>query len=166
MKTAILYTLGSLFLSQMAHADSYARELAAIRFIESSDGSNLNHQVINYGLHKGTRAGGEYGIMPITAREKILGSKNTLRTYRYFASLDNDQLTEELNTNKQLDRAVATYMWSKLRKKFSADQAACAWFRGPYADACRDDAALDSDPYVTKFRATMDRLNTMIVSNP
>ena len=49
--------------------DTIERLLAGLRHIESSDGKDLNHDIMKSGIHKGYSAEGDLGMMPITSKE-------------------------------------------------------------------------------------------------
>lgn len=151
MGALLACALISFALPEVARGDDFERELRAIRTVESSGGLNVNHKLLTRGLHRGTRAGGEYGIMPITARETILKSKRRLVPFRHYSELSNSELTELLNEDREFDGLLASYMWGKLRERFTKEQAACAWFWGPRSHRCATHEKAQQDSYVIKF---------------
>ena len=152
----LLTLLMSSIIGVAAYADeTFNDELAALRFIESTDGQNLNHRLLTSGMHKGTRAGGYYGVMPITARETINNSRTLIEKYEFVLSLSNDQITYLLNSNRRFDNDIASYIWSKLRRKYSVERSACSWFRGPAAETCNDPTELSQDAYTIKFQNSL-----------
>jgi hypothetical protein len=151
---AILTLAIGIFGLSSAHAASVDTELAAIKRIESSNGTNVAHPLIKSGIHKGTRAGGYYGIMPITAKELIKHNPKTLSQYVHLLNKTNDEVTQELNANQKLDKALAMMMWNSLRKNHSANTAACAWFWGPSSSRCKGE--VKSLQYVDKFITAMN----------
>lgn len=139
-------------------ADMHSEELEAISMVESSGGQNIQHALITKGMHKGTRAGGTFGLMPLTVKALIKGSDRLRAKYGAWLYATNDQITEELNTNHKMDRELASFMWSRLRKAATVEQAACMWYRGPYSLVCQA-AIVDSDSYVQKFKSYFEASN-------
>ncbi len=155
----LLTLLMSTIIGATAHAnETFNNELAALRFVESTDGQNTNHRVLTSGMHKGTRAGGFYGVMPITARETILKSKDLILDYGFVFALSNDQITDLLNNNRRFDNDIAGHIWAKLRRKYSVERSACSWFRGPAAETCTDPIELAQDAYTLKFQSTLQAI--------
>jgi len=165
MGKILFYALGFLAFSTEVYGDELSIELEAIKMIESSDGTNTNHRTLETGMHAGTRAGGHYGIMPIVAKEVISKNPKTFARYSRLLVADYSKVTEELNTNRRLDTKLARVMWAKLRKTRSADEAACAWFWGPYADRCKDPVRINADAYVNKFREALSQERISIARN-
>lgn len=130
-------------------------EIEAISWIESTNGRNLEHPLVTRGIHKNTRAGGRFGLMPLTVKDLIQSNPRLLSQYGNWLYASNDSLTAELNRNRRMDQEIALVFWKSLRKKASAKKAACQWYRGPYAPCDQ----LDTDPYVLKFAKKLRELN-------
>ena len=138
-----------------------AREMNAIKIVESSGGKNTNHAIIKVGVQKGTRAGGAYGIMPKTAFLLIKTNKDLKKKYGFYVSINStEMMTSALNSNHKLDDELARVFWSALRKHRTMESAACAWFRGPGNENCKDPQKLSSDGYVQSF------LDAYVLSGP
>jgi hypothetical protein len=87
----------SLCKPQLYASYSLDKFLSIIRFLESSDGKNIKHRMILSGIHKGTAAIGDYGLMP--------------NTIKLFGSMESDLYV------------VATKLADKLHKRcFSEDE--------------------------------------------
>jgi hypothetical protein len=165
MRMSLTLLLGAMIISNQANADTYLEELKALSLVESSGGINTEHALIERGMHAGTRAGGHYGIMPIVAREVIEKSKALTKKYGYVLDLSNDEITEELNTNRKLDRELALYMWAKLRATRSIGEAACAWYRGPYAKSCKIQEQRANCEYVAKYKTYLKLVSNEYAPN-
>lgn len=143
---------GSFCLSHKKRPVSLQDELRAISLVESSGGKNLHYKRMRRGIHRKTRAGGYYGIMPKTARHVILTTPALRKKYSHWARAKAEAVTAELNQNREFDQEIATTLWSDFRQTMTADQAACAWFWGP-----KDRDCLKSDvtqvAYVQKYDA-------------
>lgn len=97
--------------------------LHAISLNESSGGQNLNHPVIESGIHKGHAAKGEYGIMPNTYNE-ILKRYPKLKNKVKIVDGEHPALT-----NQQL---VAEKLAKHLYEKTGGDldKMATSWHHG------------------------------------
>lgn len=97
-------------------------DLEKIGHIESNSGKNTNHPVVRYGLNRGDRAGGQFGLMPITVKETI--SKNPLLKVKYghILNLSNKKVTLFLNNNKKASDEIASSHWKRLKKIFPKDK--------------------------------------------
>lgn len=112
------------------------------RTIESSNGTNLNHAVIQdpKSRHYGTRAGGAYGFMPLVAQDFIKQTPSLKEKYSDLLSAEPDDVTEALNTNRDLSEDLANVFASKLYKRYDGDplKMRYAWFNGePAANKAR-----------------------------
>ncbi len=149
-----LFSLIALALGGQALADdSLKYEIKAISMVESYGGKYTNHQTLESGMHQGTRAGGWFGMMPLTAKDLIRSSRRLRAKYGDWLDRPNNELSEELTQNRRMDRDIALYFWKKLREDRSPERAACSWYRGPWSDECGPEAELDRDEYVRKFKA-------------
>jgi hypothetical protein len=154
-----MFSIACLF-GASAHAQ-FDAEISALSRVESSGGMNTRHPMMKTGMHAGTAAGGFWGVMPLTAKDVIASNQAEFRQYIGYAFMTNSDLTEALNRDRAFDRKIALFMWAKLRQSMSKEQAACAWFRGPYSRACQDPYALASDPYVAKFGRYLEEVTTL-----
>jgi len=129
-------------------------EMRVIAKLESSSGKNLNHPVVKTGMHKGHQAAGRYGLMPLTIKD-IVDRSPTLKTkYGYLLDLAPSEITEEINRDGELDKTLATHLWTKLRKTRCPNTAAFAWYHGPHASVKN----MKLSPYVIKFTKEMERI--------
>jgi hypothetical protein len=110
-------------------AKQVANFLKKMRTIESSDGANTDHPVMKTGMHKGTHAVGDYGIMPLTAidLDRQFGSNELQDGDKFDAQ-------EELQQNPELAERLAQSMASKLLNKYPEEESAYKWESGSAAE--------------------------------
>jgi hypothetical protein len=159
MGAFLICAIGLFGISQQALADDHRKELAALQFIESTNGQNTEHALVTSGVHAGTRAGGYYGVMPITAKEVITRNPKAFSRFLYVLDMTNDQVTNELNENRRFDNFITRFMWNKLRNKYPRNQAACAWFWGQNSYRCKDAKIAQDLQYVNKFKDALSVAN-------
>lgn len=133
-------------------SDSISIEMSALSNVESSGGKNLNHEMISSGIHAGDRAGGHYGLMPLTVKMVIGMTPNLKRKYGKWIAADHSAISHELNKNRTFDNDVARAMWTWLRATKPVEQAACSWFWGPWEKNCSRKNVRDLE-YVKKYLA-------------
>lgn len=134
-------------------------ELKAISFVETSGGRNLNHRRLERGIHKGTHAGGFFGIMPLTARFVISHSPYLRQRYGSWLERSNDEITEELNHNRIMDYEIAIIHWRRLRSRFTDPSvAAYAWNHGWGMIATDRIEEIHEDAYVERFKEYYEKV--------
>jgi hypothetical protein len=131
------------------------QEIKAIAQIESGNGRNMEHARLENGIHAGTRAGGRFGLMPLTVQGLLKNSKFLRTKYGFLQEMDPDSITEFLTINAEADWVIATYFWNKLRERLSREQAAYAWFNGAGALDGLEMATVKSHPYVQNFKRAL-----------
>ena len=139
--------------------------LDLIRQIESSGGKNLDHDTLNYGMHKGDAAIGEYGIMPKTANEFI--RRRELRGQygpdeALMSKMSPEELTEFLKDQDRVEQNLAEDIADRVltRSKGDVEKAAYMWNQGHNKLASSVDTQdLDSSDYIKKFRSLRNSLN-------
>jgi hypothetical protein len=111
--------------------------LGTISMIESSGGKNTNHALVTQGSHAGTRAMGEWGLMPKTVR-----------------GLGYDP--DVVRNDPQLQRVVASSLVDDLGREFNDPTAAAlAWYSGPEAGRrylAGKPMSKDEQLYLDKYR--------------
>lgn len=139
--------------------------LDIIRLIESSGGKNLNHDTINYGIHKGDAAIGEYGIMPKTAKE-FVNRRKMQNQYgpdeALMSKMSSNELSEFLKNQDRVEQNLAEDIADRVIARSNGDmeKAAYMWNQGHNKLASSiDDKNLDSSDYVKKFRNIRDYLD-------
>lgn len=93
--------------------------------IESSGGRNINHKQMVSGIHKGTAAVGDYGIMPNTALE--IGKRHGMEELQ---GLSPEQAQDLLSKDPELAERIAETMASKLLNKTDEETANYMWQYG------------------------------------
>lgn len=156
MGALVIFAL-NLFAPSIAHADM-PNELRALQIVESSDGQNTEHALVTRGVNAGTFAGGRFGIMPKTALEAIKFNPNYFAQYQDLLDKSPEEVSIALNTNHQLDLQMASFLWGKLRKDRSVDQAACSWYFGPNSRRCKGSTEIMTLEYVAKFNRALNSL--------
>jgi hypothetical protein len=152
-----LFFIGVALASEEQHQQQQ-EELGVIAQLESSSGKNLNHPVVESGMHKGHRASGRYGLMPLTVRDLVSKNRPLREKYGYLLSLSHYEVTEEINTNKEMDKDIALFFWKQLRKAFGPRRSAYAWYFGPAKAKTVEQSQMEQTPYVVKFTKEMERL--------
>jgi hypothetical protein len=120
--------------------------------IESSGGKNLNHRPMASGIHKGSRAGGYYGLMPETVRYVIGITPELKRRFGGFIKRPAKEITRELNTNRVFDHEIAIALWKRLRGWYGPEIAAYAWLNGWGSVENITIGKIRSHTYVRKYR--------------
>jgi len=105
--------------------------LSRIAQIESSGGQNVDHKQAQHGIHAGTSAYGQYGLMPNTIqeiinRERLAGNMSPELQGLY--KQDQNVVKEKLSQNPQIEQMLA----SRLLNRHSGNDvsAAFAWNQG------------------------------------
>lgn len=162
MRTALFVAAAAvLAASSQARAqgnDLYRTELQAISHVESSGGKNTNHRPMTAGLHRGTRAGGFYGVMPKTVKYIIQATPALRAKYETWLNRDAQSITAELNSNRSFDEDVAYAMWKRLRQWYGPEVAAYAWLHGWGAVEKVSLEQIRAHSYVRKFKRELREL--------
>lgn len=148
----------------MVEQSKRKRFLNIIKQIESSGGKDLNHKILESGMHKGDAAMGEYGIMPKTAEEFIkrremkdqFGPDEAL-----MRQMDSGQLKEFLADQDRIEQNLADDIATRVLKRSKGDEekAAYMWNQGHNKLASSiDEEDLDNADYIKKFRKLKDNL--------
>jgi len=126
-------------------ADQVQEFLKKIAALESSSGQNTNHHVMQTGIHAGTSAVGDYGLMPLTAQEieKQSGGDQ-------LQDIDKFDAQKKLEQDPELTKRLAETMASKLLNKNDSEEAAYKWLMGQYSNPSKEE--LNESPRVRKFR--------------
>jgi GNAT superfamily N-acetyltransferase len=109
------------------------RMLASIRHVESSDGKNTNHAIVNHGLNAGTSAAGvNYGIMPLTIFEIVKKNPEINKNHPNLMKLKLNEVKSYLNKHPGLEDKLANSHLQRLRKIFGDDpvKIGYSWLQG------------------------------------
>jgi hypothetical protein len=140
--------------------------LETVSEVESSNGKNTKHRILQDGIHKGNSAIGQYGIMPNTAKDaaKKIGNLQTdigrylqkvdLPKIRELAGLKPDQIKEKLkdpSIEQKLARILA--LEAKLKQRGDEERMGYNWNQGNNKTfEGVSDEEVQASPYVQKFK--------------
>lgn len=117
--------------TSQASANRRPALLDAIAHVESSGGKYTDH-VPAGGMHRGDRAYGKYGLMPLTIKEIV--SKNPEMRYKHgkMLQMDSPQVHEYMSKKPGLEDKVAEAYYNRLNKVFRGkkEDIAMAWLNG------------------------------------
>ena len=135
-----------------------------LKQIESSGGKNTKHPMITYGVAKGSRAIGSWGLLKPTVNEIVnrarLAGKLT-PDLEAMGHMDRDKLEEHLKKNPQAELDLVRNLAGHVLKRQKGDKhrAAYAWNMGHnlFPDQIGENQ-LGTHNYVDKFKAA-DKIN-------
>jgi len=133
-----------------------------LKYMESSNGQNIDHSTMNKGMHKGTSAMGEYGLMPRTAQDIVKNSNEPLD--QIVKNAHPSQVEEILKGNPQAyERYVDKYLDKVTKKTADPVEAAVKWHNGPNMkpDAIKRYIASDPNQYVDRTENAIDVTHPM-----
>jgi len=112
--------------------------LNTISMIESSGGKNTEHKLITSGSQKGTRAFGNYGLMPRTVHDLANRMKRDApdNPYSNYSKMTHQQISQSLKENPDHQHVFGKYMANHLYDKFNGDEnkMAYSWIMGHNID--------------------------------
>ena len=132
--------------------------LDVIRRLESSDGTNVDHKEMETGMHAGSKAIGDYGLMPNTVREIANRARNdkTLTSQMDMVSrMPAEAMSTHLTNDPALQREFAQKMAERLIDKHngSEEKVAEAWLKGHNTPTEKfTDEVLSESDRVKKYR--------------
>lgn len=140
--------------------------LKKIKQLESSGGKDTDHKLMTHGIQKGTRAIGDYGIMPNTALETLnrMRMSGTLpEQYRGLVGADPETMSQSLESDPELYNSVADFNAKRALDRTGGDEekAAYMWNQGLNLDPTTiTPEQLEKANYIQKFRKLQQKLNT------
>lgn len=110
--------------------DEIAAFLKHISQLESSGGKNTNHKVMKHGIHAGTSAVGQYGLMPLTIKDLAKAHKKP--EINRLARMPASEIQQIVKTNPDVEYQIAEHLARKVLRKQAGDQdkAAFSWNQG------------------------------------
>lgn len=133
----LLFWSNSLGVKSMADTDRKKQVqhfLKNISSIESSNGQNLNHPLIQHGIHTGDTAIGQYGLMPNTVNEVLnrMRMNGTITPdLQKLQNMDHNTLKATIEQNPQLEDQIAQSLAQRvLDRQPTEDMAAYSWHQG------------------------------------
>jgi GNAT superfamily N-acetyltransferase len=150
------------------HRDEFAEKmLAAIKEVETSGGTNVNHKPIVGGMHDGHAAYGRYGLMPITIKETAQLDPEIAQQHPDLGRLKEDKVHDYMKANPELGPKIARSHLNRLRSHFGDDprKIGYAWLNGITGtkQALRSGKDLSGHWHVKKV---MDALGTPDTKSP
>lgn len=142
---------------QREPASAINPDLKAINMVESSGGINTRHAMMHSGPHKGTRAYGRFGLMPMTILETVNKSPALSNKYPQFHGLDykkdHAKIHKLMSQNPQAEIDIANTHWKKLSNNFGGNKnkMAYAWLNGVAGTKRMPQTEIDKHDYVQKF---------------
>jgi hypothetical protein len=97
------------------------------------------------GMHKGTSAVGDYGLMPLTAQD--IAKQSNISD---LEQLDANEVQSKLKEDPELAKRLSETMASKLLNKNDEESAAYKWLHGQYSQPTQEE--LNASDRVRKFR--------------
>lgn len=131
--------------------------LNRIAQLESSNGTNLNHDTINNGIQAGQRAIGKYGMLNNTIQETLNRQANNDEISPELDDLrgkDQDTIRQQFSQHPEYEQQVASYLANRVLDNQNGDEekAAYAWNHGHNLSPDRiTDDKLDNSDYVNKY---------------
>ncbi len=129
--------------------DRLQQFLEAIKQIESSGGKDIDHPVMESGIHSGASAYGQYGLMPNTVREmaKRQGLKN-------LVGLDDPSLKAVLSEDPNVEQKIAEALAQRvLNRAGDEEKAAYMWYMGHNLNPENiTPEMLEKHQYIQKFK--------------
>lgn len=122
--------------------------LKKISQLESSGGTNINHDLMQHGIHTGDRAIGQYGLMPNTIQE--VARRNQMKD---VLAIPKEELSSKFTPEmeNQVARKLAELVLT--RSKGDEEKAAYRWNMGHNMPSNRiTPEALNQSNYIQKYR--------------
>lgn len=127
--------------------------------IESSDGDNVDHMPINYGIQKGTAAVGRYGLMPNSIQELIKRAEQNGEANEQLLQLKDkpqEEIVKTFNDNPQLEDEMALRMRRHIMSRPGVqndEQANYMWQHGHNLNSDKlEERNYEQDPRTIKFK--------------
>lgn len=142
---------------QREPASALNPDLKAINMVESSGGLQTRHAMMHSGPHKGTRAYGRFGLMPMVILETINKNPALANKYPQFLGLnykkDHAKIHKLMSQSPQAEVDIANTHWKKLSNNFGGDKnkMAYAWLNGVAGTKRTPKETIDNHDYVQKF---------------
>lgn len=142
---------------ELEKAQKLAQQRAIIRYLESSDGKNMNHEQLRSGPNKGQTAGGAYGIVPNSLKDFARQSmkRNIPVDTDILAYMDDphEEVTKRLNEDREFDEKSAEMALNLINSKTGGDEAktAYAWRTGHNRSDADMEANAAKHPYVQAY---------------
>jgi hypothetical protein len=136
--------------------------------IESSGGKNTNHKLMTGGIHKGHRAVGRYGFMPLTIQEmyeraKMEQKANPKLNELFKQKKDLQEIANSVAEDPELEDEIAKQMYRHVNARMGGDEEKMShvWEHGHNLSSDKlDENLLNESNRVQKFR-NLRKLSTV-----
>lgn len=137
-------------------------ELSAIAQNESSGGKDMNYPTVQKGLNKGQKAGGPFGMMPLTAQELLKRDPKLAEEYPDIQQAAPEKITEILNSDPDAALELARAEYLRRLNLFGGDKAKAAhsWLYGTTGTMQTPDEQISESDYIQKFMRNLPRTKT------
>jgi hypothetical protein len=141
--------------------DQTTQFLAKIAKLESDNGRNTNHQLINKGLQQGQRAIGKYGLLNNTIQEVLQHKANEGSLTPELADLrgkDQDFVRNQFQKNPALEEQVASDLAARVLARQGGNELASAFAWNNGTNLSPDQITtqkLINSPYANKYENLM-----------
>lgn len=149
----------------MAYVDNpeFLKWLEIQRQVESGGDKQAIHRTMDSGLHKGTRAVGDLGLMPISAQTQAKRLKRDGKLKVEFKPLLNsdpakaqEYLIQHPEVADQISEELAREVYFN-RAQGDPEKAAYKWNQGENTTPTKED--IDNSRYIRKFRLIRDMMD-------
>lgn len=133
-----------------------------IKAMESSGGKDTDHSTMEYGMHEGDTAIGNYGLMPNTAKEIAVRKEKEGQgtpSDDVIKNIPNPQVEALLAENPELAKRYSEFLAEKVLSKNQGDPIAgmTAWHYGHNLSPSQVKAKMEQNPqYVDKVNQRID----------
>ncbi len=137
--------------------------LKRIGQLESSGGRNLNHKVMEHGMHKGDAALGTYGFMPNTINEMLVRMKQANSLTPELAGLEGkkgEDLSKAYYSSPEIEKQLANFMARRVLENQQGDElkAAYSWYHGHNLSPENiTPEKIEKADYTQKYRKLLDK---------
>jgi len=135
--------------------------LNAISSVESNKGKYTHHKPVEGGMHQGSSAVGQYGLMPITIQETVKMNPALKREHSKILGMKGPELHNYMQKHPDLEGKIAHSYLSRLEHHFGQDpeKIGFSWFQGISAGhkAIKENKPISQHFHVKKIRAAYDR---------
>lgn len=119
-----------------------------LSLLETSGGTQMDHNPVDEGMHAGTSAIGEYGMMPKTIQDLAKSNPQKTELDKIIQGADPTSVDEILQSNPDKYNQYANQMSDKVaaKSKGDAEDAAMRWLAGQNSSSRRIASVSDDNP--------------------
>lgn len=137
-------------------------ELSAIAQNESSGGKQLNYPIVKSGVNTGHKAGGPFGMMPVTVQELLKRNPDLAEQYPDIQQASPEHVTQILNGDPDAATDLARQEYIRRLNLFGGDKekTAHSWLNGTSGTMQASPDEIMKSDYVQKFLRNLPRTKT------